>query len=316
MWLLILLLAIAAAIVTISVVNSSTFGPQQTVRNYLAALHAGDGAKALGLLQARVPGANAVALNGPALAKSQEALKDVTVGTPLNSTDGKKTVAVGYTVDGTELSTDFTLVKGPKHWLFFDSWTLAPTTLPILSVSVVNANQASVNGVAVNMPDGKNSFAVFYPGHYETEYRSQFFTAPPVTRTVTGPSAAIPAVVLATGPTSELLSQVDTTIHNYLDACAKQGVLMPAGCPMSAVTNNRVVSPITWTILEYPEVAISPYGGRWILAPMQFKAQLEYQEQSLFTGLTAPVKSVQQFGFTAKLAITDTTVTVTPQLSY
>lgn len=315
-WLLILMLAIAAAIVTIAIVNSSSFGPQKTVQNYLAALKDGNGAKALGLLQARVPAGNAAVLDGAGLAKSQQGVKDVKIGDPVNAANNQKTVHVSYTVGGTSLATDFKLAPGPKHWLFFDSWTMVPTTLPTVNVSVVNANQASINGVAVNMPDGKNSFTVFYPGTYELEYRSALFAAPPVTRTVSDPLTAVPAVTLATGPTSELLSQVDGTIHKYLDACAKQAVLMPANCPMSAATDNRVTSAVTWTIVEYPDVNISPYGGKWVLAPLTVKAQVAYQEQDLFTGLISDVKTAEDFGFTAKLSIDGTTVGVTPVVSY
>ncbi|MHA7270171.1 hypothetical protein [Arthrobacter sp. HLT1-20] len=313
-WLLLLMLAIAASIVTISIVNSREFGPEKTVANYLEALRDGDGAKALGLLQAKVPRADAAALDGEALAKSQASLKNVSIGEPAPGPDNSKIVTVNYTMGNSPFKTDFTLTQGPKHWLFFDSWTMLPGTLPIIDVSVVNANQASINGAAANMPDGNNSFAVFYPGSYELEYRSPLFAAAPVTRQVSGPGQAIPAVGLSTGPTTDLLAQVDGTIRKYLDACAKQAVLMPTGCPMTAATNNRVVSEVKWSILQYPAITISPYGGQWIMAPLSVKAQVEYAEQDLFTGLVAPVKIADDFSFAARLSISGTTVTVTPQL--
>ncbi|MEO6530740.1 MAG: hypothetical protein ABI563_05110 [Specibacter sp.] len=314
-WLLLLMLAVAASIVTISIVNSREFGPEKTVANYLDALKAGDGAKALGLLQAKVPSADAAALDGEALEKSQDALKNVSIGEAVTSSDNQKIVTVNYTMGNAPFRTDFTLTQGPKHWLFFDSWTMLPGTLPTINASVVNANQASINGAAANMPDGKNSFAVFYPGSYELEYRSELFAAAPVTRQVIGPGQPIPAVGLSTGPTSDLLAQVDGTIRKYLDACAKQAVLMPTGCPLNAATNNRVVSAVKWSILEYPAITISPYGGQWIMAPLSVKAQVEYTEQDLFSGLVAPVKSADDFAFNAKLSITGTTVVVTPQLA-
>ncbi|WP_146238961.1 hypothetical protein [Arthrobacter livingstonensis] len=315
-WLLILMLAIAAAIVTITVVNNNSFGPARTVQNYLDALRDGNGAKALGLLHGRVPSANAAVLDGAGLAKSQQDVKDVKIGEPVDAAGNRQKVTVSYSIAGKALSSDFTLAPGPKHWLFFDSWSIAPTTLPVLNVSVVNANQASVNGVDANMPEGKNSFAVFYPGSYEAEYRSPLFAAPPVQRSVSGPLESIPAVALATGPTTDLLAQVGATVHKYLDACAKQAVLMPANCPMSAATDNRVVSAVKWSILEYPDVSITPYGGKWIMAPLTVKAQVQYQEQNLFTGTVAPVKHAEDFGFTAKLSIDGTTVGVTPVVSY
>ncbi|MGO4384099.1 hypothetical protein [Specibacter sp. RAF43] len=315
-WLLILMLAIAAVVVTITVVNHNAFGPQRAVQDYLDALRAGDGARALGLLHAKVPPANAAVLDGAPLAKSQAALTDVYIGDPANAPSGHKTVTISYRIGDAPLTTEFTLTPGPKRWLFFETWSMAPTTLPQINVTVVNAAQASINGAAANMPDGKSAFAVFYPGSYSAEYRSDFFAAPAVTRNVTGPTAAIPAVVLATGPTSNLLTQVGGTLHKYLDACTKQAVLMPTGCPMSAGTDNRVVSAVKWSILQYPDVAISPYGGQWIMAPLTVKARVEYKEQNLYTGALGDVKTTEDFGFTAKLAITGNTVTVTPVVSY
>ncbi|MCQ9164749.1 hypothetical protein [Arthrobacter sp. STN4] len=315
-WLLILMLAIAAAIITITVVNTNSFGPARTVENYLDALRAGNGAKALGLLHGRVPSANAAVLDGPGLARSQQDLKDVKVGDPVAGPDHSQKVTVSYTIGGQALSTDFKLAQGPKRWLFFDTWSIVPTTLPVLDVSVVNANQASVNGVDVNMPNGKNSFAVFYPGSYSADYKSPLFAAPAVQRSVTDPLVSVPAVTLATGPTGELLSQVGSTIHKYLDACAKQTVLMPANCPMSAATNNRVVSAVKWSIVDYPQVSITPYGGKWIMAPLTVRAQVQYQEQDLFTGAVAPFMHAEDFGFTAKLSIAGNTVGVTPVVSY
>ena len=315
-WLLVLMLALATSIVTIAIVNATSFGPEKTVSHYLAALKDGNGAKALGLLNAKVPSVNAAALDGQPLALSQAALQDISIADAVAAPDNRKSVTVNYTVDETALSTTFLLRQGPKHWLFFDSWEMVPATLPTISASVVNANQAIINGADANMPAGKNSFAVFYPGTYELEYRSDLFAAPPITRTVSGPGQSVPAVALATGPTSGLLAQVDGTIRTYLDACAKQAVLLPTGCPMSADTNNRVVSPVTWSIAEYPAITISPYGGAWIMAPLSVKARIQYQEQDLFTGLISEVNKVGSFSFSAKLSISGTTVGVTPVVNY
>ena len=91
---------------------------------------------------------------------------------------------------------------------------------------------------------------------------------------------------------------------------------MPTGCPMSAATDNRVASDVTWSVVEYPAITISPFGGQWILAPLNVKAQVAYEEQDLFTGLISKVKDAEDFGFTAKLAISGTNVSVTPVVSY
>lgn len=315
-WLLVFMLAVAASIVTITVVNNKNYGPEGTVASYLKALKDGNGAKALGLLQAKVPSANAAVLDGAPLAKSMQGVDNITIGEAVDGPDGQRMVTVSYKVDDTALSTDFKLVPGSKHWLFFDSWKMVPSTLPVIDASVVNANEASINGVPVNMPDSRSSFAVFYPGRYSLEYRSELFAAPPVVRAVTGPDNGVAPVALATGPTSELLSQVDGAIHSYLDECTKQAVLMPAGCPMSAGTDNRVTSEVHWSIADYPAISISPFGGQWVMAPLTVKAQVQFEEQNLFTGIVSEVKTAEDFTFSAKLAINGTNVSVTPMVNY
>lgn len=315
-WLLVLMVAALAGVATVAVVNSNYFGPQQSVRDYFAALHDGDGAKAMGLLRANVPSANAAMLDGEGLKASAAAITNLKVGDPRQGPGSHRTITASYTIDGTELSTDFELEPGPRRWAFFDSWLFVPTTLPTIEVSVVNQQQALLNQVPVNMPQGKNTFAVFFPGKYQSEFRSVFFQAAPAVRTVTSSTTRAPAVALATGPTAALTSQVDGKLHEYLDGCAAQTVLLPADCPLSNSTDNRVLSAVKWTILDYPKVDISAYGGGWVLAPLTVKAQVEYQEQDLFSGKVSTVKTAEDFGFTAKLAVTDTSATVTPVVSY
>ncbi|NKX52154.1 hypothetical protein HER39_16580, partial [Arthrobacter deserti] len=55
LWLLFLMLTIAAGALAIVLVNAKVYGPQQQVRDYFQALQDGDGPKALGLLRASVP---------------------------------------------------------------------------------------------------------------------------------------------------------------------------------------------------------------------------------------------------------------------
>ncbi|WP_427015686.1 hypothetical protein ACQCSX_12765 [Pseudarthrobacter sp. P1] len=311
-----LILAALAAVATISMVNSNYFGPQQGVRDYFSALHAGDGAKAMGLLRATVPAANAAMLDGDGLKTAAAAIEDLHVGNPRQGPGSHSTVTATYKIDGASLTTDFELEPGPRHWLFFDSWRFVPSTLPTIEVSVVNEQQALVNSVPVNMPHGKNSFAVFYPGRYQSEFRSVFFQAPPVVRTVASSNTRAPAVALATGPTTALTGQVSDKLHEYLDGCAAQTVLLPTDCPLSNHSDNRILSTVKWSILDYPKVDISAYGGTWVLAPLTVKARVEYQEQELFTGKVSDVKTAEDFGFSAKLTVTDNSVTVTPVVSY
>ncbi len=84
------------------------------------------------------------------------------------------------------LHTDFLLERTGTEWLFFDKWAFVPPALPTMEVTVVNSSQATLNGVPVNMPNGRNSFAVFYPGEYEASLNGEYFSAPATRATVTG----------------------------------------------------------------------------------------------------------------------------------
>lgn len=315
-WLFVLMIAITAAIVTIAVVNGSHFAPQNTVQKYFDALKAGDGGRALGLLNARVPGSDAAVLDGAGLAKSQEGLTDLQYAKPVPASNGQSKVTVSYKLNEEQHTTDFFLTKEANQWLFFNTWKISPATLPVVQVSVVNAERARINGIDVAMPSGKNSFAVFYPGNYTTSYESLLFAAPAQQRKVTSSGSRVAAVALNTAPTPNLVEKISSTIKGYLDNCAKQPVLMPTDCPLSANNDNRVTSPVKWSIVKYPEISVTPYSGRWILAPLNATAQVEFDAQDLFTGNPMHVKDKHDFAFTARLAINGTNVSVTPVVNY
>lgn len=220
-WLLCLMLAIAGAIVAVNLVNSSIASPQQPIREYLAALQKGQGGKALGLLNASVPQGNAAMLDGSALQTAASRIADVKIGDAEERTGNQVMVPVEYTIDGRPLRTEFLLVKTGTEWLFFNTWAFVPSWLPTLDVTVVTAAEATVNGVSVNMPDGRNTFAVFYPGEYTATLIGEYFAAPARRATV---SAAVhtAALNLLTEATAKLKTDVGTKTREYLDSCAEE----------------------------------------------------------------------------------------------
>ncbi|MGG5175672.1 hypothetical protein ACQQCD_11785 [Pseudarthrobacter sp. J1763] len=319
-WLTGLLLAIAAAIVTITLVNNGAAGPQEPVREYLAALHNGDGAKALGLLRANVPAANAAMLDGAALKTASSRVDDVKLGSPEPRDGGQMMVPVEYTIDGSHLKTEFLLEKTGTQWLFFNKWSLVPSTLPTVNVSVVNSVEVELNGKPVNAPNGKASFAVFYPGEYEASYTSEYFTAAPQRATVTSAREELPGLNLATQANTALRNAVGGQLKKYLDDCAaeatKQQQLQP-NCPFYHVSTNRVEDgTIKWAIKDYPKVSIEPFEGHWVVAPLKGTAQLTAREQDLFTGEISTLKVVHDFSFTTELNVGADKITVTPVVTY
>lgn len=316
MWLFGLLLSIAAAVITIQLVNTNLYGPQQPVRDYLQALQDGDGSRALGLLGASVPNASPALLDGEALKTAASGLSEIQVGNPTTLDNGQVRITVSYQLGDQGHSSDFLLEPVGVQWMFFHKWKFLPTSLPVMDVSVVNQTEATINGVAVPMPDGRNTFSLFYPGSYEAGFQNKLFSANPNTVVVDSPVSKPAPITLSTEPSAELVGQVDGALKQFVDRCAQQKGLKPAGCPLSYDTSNQLTSEINWSIVEYPKAKISAYNGSWVVSPLTFKARAQFQEKSYATGAVANVDKTQNYYFTAKLAIKGDQVSVTPVVSY
>jgi hypothetical protein len=314
------MLAVAGAVVAINIVNNTVASPQQPVREYLDALKSGDGGRALGLLKAAVPPSNAAMLDGPGLQSSASRLSSISIGDPEPRTGNQVMVPMDYTIDGSRLHTEFLLQKTGTEWLFFNTWAFVPSRLPTVDITVVNGNEAQVNGVPVNMPNGRNSFAVFYPGQYEASLDGQYFSAPATRATVISKDAPVAPLNLLTQATDKLKSDVAAKVREFLDGCAaeadKEQKLQP-DCPFYYASNNRVQDgSIRWTVTEYPGVSVEPFDGRWVVAPLDGKAKVEALQQNSFTGAWYPLDEEVDFSFTTRLDVTGDTVKVTPQLSF
>lgn len=319
-WLLGLMLAVCGAIVSVNLVNHSVASPQQPVREYLDALRKGEGERALGLLQASVPDADAAMLDGTALQTSAARIANVKIG-DAEARGGKRVIVpMDYTIDGSRLRTEFLLESTGTEWLFFNKWAFVPATLPTVDVTVVNSSEATLNGVPVNMPGGRNTFAVFYPGEYEASLNGHYFSAPPTRATVAGRDVPAAPLNLLTQATDELNQAVASRVKEFLDKCAAEAVkqqrLQP-DCPFYHASSNRVVDgTIKWSITEYPKISIEPFDGKWVVAPLDGKARITAQQIDLFSGGSSALDVEHDFSFTTRLDIDGDTIKVTPVLSF
>ena len=258
-------------------------------------------------------------LDGTALQTAASRITNVKLGDAEERGGNQVMVPMDYTIDGSRLHTEFMLESTGTEWLFFNKWSFVPTPLPTVDITVVNSSEATVNGVPVNMPNGRNSFAVFYPGEYEASLNGEYFAAPPTRATVSAGRPPAPAEPADAGHRRTEPSR-GRKVKEFLDTCAaeadKQQKLQP-DCPFYHVTNNRVMpGTIKWSITDYPKVTIEPFDGRWVVAPLDGKARLNARQMDLFTGPCSNLDAVHDFSFTTRLDIAGDTIKVTPLLSY
>ena len=305
------MLTIAAAVVVIWLVNAKVYGPAKQVENYLQALQDGNGALALGILNAEVPDANAALLDAEALSASARDLEVLGMEEVSTSVNGRVNVVLSYQLDGVQGESTFELEQTGTRWLFFDEWRFRPQELPTVQVTAPNQNEAELNGTRVLLPEGSNTFAAFYPSRVAASYTSGYFEAPEEAGVVSGPGNGVD-LTLRSQATAELVETVDARVREFLDSCAgEQNRLAPPGCPFYHLTDNRVEPPITWEITEYPTVEISPADGHWVLAPLEGKARVTATQTDLFSGAQSPLVEEKEFSFGARLSITDAGVSLT-----
>ncbi len=247
---LVLLAVVAASVIIL--VNHTVFGPGQKVRELQAHLAAGEGAQALGLLNATVPEGNGLLLDGDGLRAASAEIKDFTVGKPEPIPGSGKVVRVtaSYTVHGTAQQTSYSLRSDGRRWLFFDRWGFVPSILPTVEVSASTTNEVDINALPAPLENGKTTVPVFAPAVVNAGFETPNFVADSRGIAVTDPNAQGTAVKLRTEPTKALVDEVNGQIKKYLDDCASQQVLMPASCPMSYSTSARVT--LRFDPLEHP----------------------------------------------------------------
>lgn len=313
-WLFLVLLGVAAAAVTIALVNKYMYGPETDVRAYFEDLRDGDGGEALGLLNADVPDANAAMLDGDPLETAAQDIEDLEVSTV--SDDGARAVVrADYTLDGEAHSSEFGLHPVDTQWGFFTVWAFDETPLPTVTVRLPGATAVDINGMSVALPESSGVFSAFFPGVYTVSYTSELVEAEPVRTVVTAPGQET-EVVLEPRPTEALGAEVDRQLKEHLDGCAGQDTLYPAGCPFSFAFDGRVAGDVEWSVESYPdpEITVGTRGGEdWALEPAQGTARIAFDSLDLFTGEVGRVERTVPFEVAADLEIDGSTVRVVPR---
>lgn len=313
MWLILLVLAMVAAWLTISLVNKYMYGPETDVRAYFENLQDGDGGRALGLLNAQVdPEDGAILLDGQPLAAATETLEDLEIST-VSQDSQEAVVRAEFTLDGQPHASEYRLVPVDTQWGFFTVWGFEESVLPSVTVSMPGATSADLNGASAALPDSEQRFAAFPPGVYSASYTSRWVDTDPASVVLTD-EAQSETIALKATPSEALETEISEQIAADLSTCTEQSSLYPSDCPFSYDFDGRVDGDVEWSITQQPDpaVTIGVDGGRdWALGAAQGTAEISFTAVDLFDGSTEEVTESVPFTYTADLSVDDDSVEVT-----
>ncbi|WP_285027432.1 hypothetical protein [Plantibacter sp. ME-Dv--P-122b] len=291
------LVLIAAAAITVGVLNNTAFGPQAKVEEYLKAIAAGDAKLATSLVApdpsivgstddesaepeatpdpsaSADPDAEAAApepvkptalLTNEVLKGADERIKNPEVGRVYNR-NGEARVQVTYELGGKKYEDSVTLESEGKQFLFFDQWKLASSLVGSINVYTgLGGTAFSVNGVNFDGASDESLFA--YPAVYTV--------APPESKFLQGDAQTITLSSYSAGEGSAFIDIDVTATEALTTEVTKQVVAMIEKC-LEATTLDTTcgvmpdwqqkqftsVGPVTWTLTSPPTVEVDESGS-------------------------------------------------------
>ncbi|MDQ1555080.1 MAG: hypothetical protein QOI02_82 [Actinomycetota bacterium] len=284
-WVAAFLLLGAAFGITVLSLNSSLYSAGGFVASYLDALKRHDATTARSL-----PGV----LTSTGV--STELLTDAALGTlsgirQLSDITGPgdvHTVSYSYRMGDQEGQTQYRVKRTGAFLGLFTSWSFETSPLATVAVTPLHDQSFRANGVTLTSKakaDAPSRYAVFVPGLYTFDHRSEFLTADPIATPVTDPQS-VSSVQVNVQAAPAFVAEVNKQVREFLAKCATQRVLLPTGCPFGQTFDNRVVSTPTWKMHAYPDVQIVPgqASGTWLVPNTDASARLTVRVQSLFDG--------------------------------
>lgn len=291
-------------------INAELYSASGFVKQYLSALSRQDAASALampGVTDGLPPDAPTALLRSSALGE----LREATV-TGTRSAGENTIVSASFVAGGKPATADFVLKSHGRNFGIFESWAFAERPLSTVAVTVAHGVQFQVGSSGVidlrttgaqGVTDwgGTQSFLVLAPMAYVFSLDSTKLAAAPtqVVTTAPGQNGSVTVNVQATPAFSE---QVQKELNTYLDECVTQHVLQPTGCPFGYQTGNRIVGEPTWTMVDYPIVAVTAGTSSWVVRKAVGRARITGEIQSLYDGSVSKLDKV--VAFTTNLDIT------------
>lgn len=242
-------------------------------------------------------------------------LKDVHLIADDDLGNGEHLVEMGVSADGKAVTARFSVRQTGAVLGLLPTWRFAQTPLNVARISVAHADTFTIGGhtlepraAATQPPDAftvSADYLVFAPAIYELGHSDRYTEARSVSLTAVTPGRTVDVSVVAE-PNAGFVSKVRGQLDAYLDTCAEQHVLQPAGCPFGVTIDDRVQGEPSWSIATHPPVAIIAGPTGWIMPKSQGAAHLSVTVQSLFDGTVEQRETDEPFAVSlSRIAIRD-----------
>ncbi|MBI5162128.1 MAG: hypothetical protein HY996_12070 [Micrococcales bacterium] len=285
-WVAATLILVLASVAGISLASGTLFTATAFVRVYLDALARGDGAAA-----AAMPGVVSSGAGGTLVtaADAMPGLDRIRVVSDAEVAPGRHRISVAWRSGGRiQGESAVTVERAGTTALVFPAWRFATPPTASLAPALRGDDRVAVGARTFEVRPGA-ALRVLVPGAYAVRMRS------PVAQSDARPAVAdrpgsVLRVRLTGRATPAFLARIEAQVRSALDACARQQVLYPRGCPFGAAITDRIASTPQWTILARPRIRLSPTDrpDAWRASVSSGTARLRVDVRSLFDGTVAP----------------------------
>ena len=207
-------------------------------------------------------------------------------------------------VDGRPVTATFDVRQTGAVLGLLPTWEFSTTPVGVAHITVAHAQTFTVGGHTVSpraadpsQPASAFTVAADYllpaPAVYELDHTSKYLRAAAV-RVQAAPGRVVEATV-DTQPDAAFTAAVQKELNGFLDECATQQVLQPAGCPFGVVIDDRVQGAPTWKMAQYPQVHLVPGTNSWTMSQAVGIAHLSVTVQSIFDGTVEHRESDEKF---------------------
>jgi len=305
------LLLILALVAAFAAVQRTYYSASGFVTGYVQTLAAHDVASALAMPGA-APTATALTKAGLPTDASHELLRadllprisDIAVVSDRSLPSGEHSVTVRAKSDGHAVTATFSVEQSGSVLGILPLWRFATTPLSVAHVTVAHAQDFTIASHTVSprasAPDQPATafsvaadYLLFAPGRYELGHTSKYLDAAPAV-VLAKPARTVETTVDAQ-PTAAFTAAVQKQLNAFLDQCATQQVLQPAGCPFGVEIDDRVQGLPAWTMVTYPAVHLTAGQTAWTMDQAVGVAHLSVTVQSLFDGTVSQRESDERF---------------------